>query len=450
MNIYQDVLFRGLDVLRGRHNVERTRFLRKSQYWSADQLAAWQLERLNALLAQARDNSPFFAQRLASVRLPMTDVAGLADLPVLTKADIRAHRERIRTTNLAAHRYVLNRTGGSTGEPIHYYWDKNGQDWNRGSVYRSGEWAGLALGDRAINMSGAVIDASESERWSHRAANWILRHRDCPVAAVTNSDLVDYHRTLMRFRPASIWGYASAIDAFAAHIERTGSAGGYHFLRALVTSSETLRPEQRERIERVFGTGKVFDHYGSREVYLAAECAAHDGYHVHAEVLIVEVVGPDDRPCAPGQLGRVLVTDLSNHAFPFIRYEIGDLAVAAPPTPCACGVTLPRLTRVEGRVGDLVVLPDRILTVPNFCTLFSTFADGIDAFQVQQDSLDGFRVLLKTGTGYTEAIEQRLREALAELGGNAQVEISTDQPIPVSESGKRRFVISGVDLDRVA
>ena len=61
-------------------------------------------------------------------------------------------------------------------------------------------------------------------------------------------------------------------------------------------------------------------------MYIGAECREHQGYHCTPRCLFVEVVDKDNRPCAPGELGRVLVTDLSNHVFPFIRYEIGDVA----------------------------------------------------------------------------------------------------------------------------
>ena len=444
MNLYQDVFFRGLDWLRGRQNVERLRFLRRSQFWSPEQLRLWQLDRLNALLLQAQRHSPFFAERLQAVSLPIADLDALESIPVLNKAEIRSHRGEIRTTNLPADRYVPNRTGGSTGEPTHYFWDKRGQDWNRGSVYRSAEWAGVRLGERTLQMSGSRYDLSITSRRSHDLVNFLLRNRDCPVAAPTRDDFERYRLLLERFKPTSIWGYASALDAFAAHALDVAPGARYPSLRAVITSSETLRPEQRERIEAAFGVGRVFDHYGSREVYVASECRQHDGYHVHAEVLIVEVVDHEGHACRPGELGRVLVTDLSNHAFPFIRYEIGDMAVAAPAARCGCGVTLPRLERVEGRISDLVVLGDRILTAPNFCSLFST-VDGVRAFQVRQESEDHLLVLIEPGDGYDADLEAYLGNALRDMVGSAaSVRLTTDESIVVPESGKRRFVVSDV------
>ena len=54
-----------------------------------------------------------------------------------------------------------------------------------------------------------------------------------------------------------------------------------------------------------------------------------------AENLIVEIVDDKGAPCASGEIGRVIVTDLHNFATPLMRYDIGDYAEVA--APCLCG-----------------------------------------------------------------------------------------------------------------
>jgi phenylacetate-CoA ligase len=449
MNLYQDVFFRGLDVLRGRRTVERLHFLRRSQHWDRPTLQHWQLARLNDLLAQARAHSDFYREALRDVRLPLTSLDQLQTLPILTKAHIRSGLETLQCRNLPRSRFVLSRTGGSTAEPTFYYWDKHGQDWNRASVYRSAEWAGAALGERTVQMSGSHFDYGQSQRLFNRIVYLLQRYRDLPVAVITDDLLEQYFQFIRRWRPSSLWGYASGLATFAEYIERRHPGERFDFLRALVTSSESLRAEQRVTIERVFGNGKVFDHYGSREMYLASECRAHQGYHIHADVLIVEVVDHDNRSCLPGERGRLVITDLSNHAFPFIRYEIGDVGVMADDRPCACGVTLPRLSSVEGRIADLIVLRDRILTPPNFATLMSDFP-GIQAYQVRQDAIDELKVLIVPGQGYRDTVTDYIRGAVEQMvGGMARVDIEHVSEIPVSESGKRRYIVSSVSQSRL-
>jgi phenylacetate-CoA ligase len=182
-------------------------------------------------------------------------------------------------------------------------------------------------------------------------------------------------------------------------------------------------------------------------MYIASECGRHQGYHIHAEVLIVEVVDRDNRPCPPGQRGRVLVTDLSNHAFPFIRYEIGDVAVRAEDAPCPCGVRLPRLASVEGRIADMVVLRDRVLTSPNFTILMSDVR-GLKAYQVRQDALDQLDVYLVPDHDYTEECGAYVRSSIERMvEGQARVIIHQVPEIAVPESGKRRFIVSSVSRE---
>ena len=75
-----------------------------------------------------------------------------------------------------------------------------------------------------------------------------------------------------------------------------------------------------------------------------------------AESVLVEILNDDGTPCAPGEIGRVVVTALQNFATPLIRYEVGDYAEAS--APCPCGRGLPVIRRIMGRVRNLLVLPD--------------------------------------------------------------------------------------------
>jgi len=449
MNLYQDVFFRSLDLLRGRRTIERLHELRRSQHWERGRLDAWQLERLNALLLQASTNSAFYRRKLADVRLPLGSLAELDDVPILTKDEIRANFDGIRCGNVPDGRAVKSRTGGSTGEPTFYCWDKGGMDWNRASVSRAAEWGGPALGERAGQMTGSHFDYNEAQKLQNRIVFFLQRYRDYAVAVLTEEILERYYRDMVSWKPTAIWGYASGTSSFAAWAKERHPGTDFGFLRAIFTSSETLRPEQRRLLEEVFGAGKVFDQYGSREMYMGSECRAHQGYHLHAEVVLTQVVDPQGRRLPPGEMGRVVVTDLANHAFPFIRYEIGDVGVMAEDRPCPCGVTLPRLARVEGRIADLVVLRDRILTPPNFTILFSDFR-GLKAYQVRQDSLDRLDVLVVPDVDYSEEVERYVLGAIREMAGSGvEVALRKVDAIPVPESGKRRYIISTVSRERI-
>src|SRR5437763_17185374 len=121
-------------------------------------------------------------------------------------------------------------------------------------------------------MLGAHFVSTAAKRLFKRLVYLLQRHRDYSVAFLTDELLERYYQGVISWKPTSIWGYASGTSAFASHIRRAHPGASLDFVRAVCTSSETLRPEQRENIESVFGRGKVYDQYGSRELYMGSEC----------------------------------------------------------------------------------------------------------------------------------------------------------------------------------
>lgn len=444
MSIYQDFIFGLFDLIRGRRNIERLRFLRKSQYWPKEKLAEWQLGKLNEVLTAAKEKSPFYREKLENVSLPLTSLEQIQSLPILTKSDIRKHKEGIKCLGIPEDLFILGKTGGSTGEPMHYYYDKRGRDWNRGCVYRSQEWAGTYLGEKSIQMTGSHYDYTEFNKLKWKLIFWLQRYKSLPVSSLNNAVLEHYYHEVTRYKPTSIWGYASGIYYFAKYIEEKHKGTDFNFLKAIITSSETLYDYQRETINRAFGKNKVYDHYGSREFYLASECSSHHGYHIHSEVILLEVVDKDNRQKPPGELGRILITDLSNRVFPFIRYEIGDVGSLAADNDCSCGIQLPKLAKVEGRIADVIVLPDRILTPPNFTILLSDY-EGIEEYQIIQKSKTKLVLSIVRNDAYKNEYEKYIRDSLAGLTGEGiEIELRYVEDIPVPESGKRRYIISEV------
>src|SRR3546814_10844500 len=108
-------------------------------------------------------------------------------------------------------------------------------------------------------------------------------------------------------------------------------------LREVRTLSELLPPETRRLCRDVWGL-KIADLYSTQEAgYLALQCPEHEHYHVQSEAVLLEVLDEEDRPCRPGEVGRVVVTPLTNFAMPMIRYAVGDLDEVGAPCPCGRG-----------------------------------------------------------------------------------------------------------------
>jgi phenylacetate-CoA ligase len=146
-----------------------------------------------------------------------------------------------------------------------------------------------------------------------------------------------------------------------------------------------------------------------------------------------------------GEPGRVLVTDLHNFGMPFIRYENGDVAVIDP-EPCGCGRGLPLLKYVEGRVEDVVHLPDgRRLTGLYFVHIFKDF-ELIRYYKVTQNRRDMLRIQIVPRRADAAGLIEAVKAALgAQLGPLVELHVELVEDIPLTGAGKRRVVESRLD-----
>ena len=164
-------------------------------------------------------------------------------------------------------------------------------------------------------------------------------------------------------RPNLIRGYASSLFFLAQWIEKNNY--NIHFPKAIISSSETLLPNMRSKINEVFHS-KILDSYGCREVsQIASECESNNGYHMTMENQIIELVNTGN------EMNKVVVTNLNNYCMPLIRYEVGDLAKGIVEEKCDCGRLLSRIDKINGRVNENIVLNNgKILNGEYFEFLF--------------------------------------------------------------------------------
>ena len=147
--------------------------------------------------------------------------------------------------------------------------------------------------------------------------------------------------------------------------------------------------------------------------------------------------------CKPGEIGEIVVTDLNNLVFPFIRYRIGDLGVLTN-RQCACGRGLPLIDKVEGRVWDVIVGTNGNRMIGALWHIVKN-VQGIKQYQVLQENLGELTIKIVTDGQFEEGERSKLINLVREKCGNdMSVKIEVVDEIPLTESGKRRYIISRV------
>jgi phenylacetate-CoA ligase len=455
LNLHQKIVARILHPLDAWRVGESARLsylreLEHTQFLPTEQVRALQLERLRTLLAHAYQNCSFYRARLDECAVGPGDIQSLQDvtaIPPLDKTDIQAHRDSMVASNWPPEDLIPNQTGGSTGTPISFFLSRDRKCSRTAMAFRHNRWAGWEIGDKVAYVWGAPTDIPESSL-KRRLRN-VLMDRSLYLNAghITETKLREFHADLLKFRPKIIQGYARTL-ALLARFVRSNTLSQFQ-PQAIVTSAEVLTQSDREIIEEVFGC-RVFNRYGSREVsVVASECSKHDGMHIAAEGLYVEVVRRKNSLQA-GEVGSILVTDLLNFAMPLVRYRIGDMG-SLDATPCPCGRGLPRLQSVEGRVTDFLVGTDgRLVSGVFLATYVLAQCPGLGTVQAWQERPD--RVLYRVTARPEQAgIKQDLdflqSETKRHLGSDITVDFEFVDELAPSASGKFLFCRSTAACD---
>jgi phenylacetate-CoA ligase len=214
----------------------------------------------------------------------------------------------------------------------------------------------------------------------------------------------------------------------------------------VIITAEALREEARGAIETTFGC-PTYSRYTTEELgVLAQECPSAKQHHLNRASYVFELLDRDkDVPVAPGDPGRVVVTDLWSHAMPLIRYDLGDIAVMAE--RCACGWQGPVLTRIEGRVVETIYDAAGNPVSPFAINGAMIGVDDIIQFQFVQQKPRRYTMRLCVLPSF--AGEETVRGRLAPiLGPEAQLGVEYVKEIPPLKSGKRPYVINEMGASR--
>lgn len=302
-------------------------------------LRRWQLEKLEAALDYARDNTEFYR----SLRI---NGGELSDLPFTLPSDIikdpysflalpQSKVERISTHAGSGTTSLRKRVFFSEGDL-----ERTKEFFAAGmsTIAGKGDNVRILISNDTENSLGSLLKESLSRigvaseiSASVRSAEEAVRYADGAGCLVG--------------MPAELL-YMSCIAP--------------HLRPKSVLLAADIAPEcVAERIRENWRCD-VFTHYGHTEFGYgcAVDCSYHEGLHLRHADLIFEVINPvTGCAAAHGESGEVVITTLSNEAMPLIRYRTGHISRLTE-TPCGCGSTLPRLERIEGRHNNLIYVSE--------------------------------------------------------------------------------------------
>lgn len=437
------ILFPLQEKLKKHDTVAIRQAMDSSQWWTAEKLGEFQLERLRAFLTKVGTHVPYYRDCFKNLSFDpqkITSLANLQKLPLLTKSIIRTEGDRMKSD--IAQGLARFNTGGSSGEPLIFFIGTERVSHDVAAKWRATRWWNVDIGDTEIVVWGSPIELGTQDR-VRAIRDKLMRTELMPAFQMNDTNLDQFVARIRERRPKMLFGYPSAISHIATHAQRRGIPLNDLGVKVVFCTSERLYDHQREAISNAFAC-PVANGYGGRDAgFIAHECPA-GSMHITAEDTIVEIVDGQGDVQPAGISGEIVVTHMATSDFPFIRYRTGDIGMLGN-TPCSCGRGLPLLKEIQGRSTDFVIASDG--TVMHGLALIYILRDlpAVRAFKIIQESLNLTRVQVVANPSFGITDETTIREGLqARLGNDVEIDIQLLAEIPPEKSGKHRYVVSQV------
>ncbi len=334
--------------------------------WDAGRLAAWQRDRLRALLARAIAGSSFHAGRLRGVDPDRFELADLARLPVMTKADmmenfdaattdrrltrdlVERHLARsVTDPSLLFGEYVVLVSGGSSGQrglfvqAVDEYAEFVASVTRRAMAATVAAAGGLPPEGLVIGMVGAGSPVHSSGLGCVTATRPPVRL----VSAPASLPVAEIVRRLNAAQPPNLLAYAAKL----AELAREQRDGRLRLnLRSVASFAEAISMPERIAVTEAFGV-PVIDTFASTEGLVGHSEPGGTVLTFAGDTCLAECADDDGQPVPDGVASsKVLVTNLHNLTQPMIRYELTDRF-----TPAGTSEGGALRAGVEGRSDDL-------------------------------------------------------------------------------------------------
>lgn len=386
---------------------------------------------LDRIVDHATRSVPFYRALGAGVRFE--------DLPVVDKPMMVEDLSRFLADGADPARLHSRLSSGTSGIRFRAYFDDERLARHRaelvgayrylgadpfGSFFYAREWFEVTPAQRLVHhLRGQRLYAAEQdERSVLAAARWLRRRRGTTVIG-----LCSYLEMLLeRFEELDVQLPPGAVGV----VLGIGEPG-----------TERLRELSRRRL----GATPRLRYSNTENGLLGFSEPDSDRYRLDTSTFHVEILQLDaDRPAAPGELGRIVVTDLYSRSMPFLRYDTGDLGRFAVDGTGA--VRHDVLAELAGRARDfpLAGTPEEPRRATHFKILEPVEQlEDITQFQLRQHDIGHFTWVLNARR--SAELDRTLRRILdEEIGDIVSCRVVYEEDALHSGAGKRQTFVSDI------
>ena len=441
-NITEKIILPISDLLVGHAIKKHLDFLNQSQWWTKEKLIEYQNNKLINLIQHAYKNVPYYREVMIERGLKPANIQTVQDLnklPVLTKEVFKSnYPEKLRAQNWNKYKVLHRNSSGSTGKPIQYLMTREGYGFNKACNLRGWYWMGFRLGDKIIKVSQNERNTLE-KKIQDKLDNTLLFS-----SGYSRESLEEFIISFNKFKPAYLRSYPDPLQFIALFLEEKDIR--LEGLKAINTTGNILFPYVRNLIKDRFGV-QIFDSYSCEGGPNFFECHTHECYHSSMEYGISEILDENLNEVKPGELGRLYTTDLWNYTSPFIRYDSADIVRKSEKT-CSCGRNLLNISEIIGRDNDVIISPNGKFLIAQTLTTYFKYIPEVIQFQIYQESKTKLEFRIKAqGDDLNDHVKNKILNYWNNyLSNSMKIKLSIMEEIPLSPSGKRRFLIRNKEI----
>ncbi len=392
-------------------------------------------EYLKSIVKYAKENVPYYMR--------LSGLETLSDFPVVNKQTYMSDYDSFCVAKdiipYQKGELHVQKTSGSTGTPFAVPQDTRCRMRRIAIIKGENEKIGFHSFDPMMHLRAV------SHYWG--GTRDFLYRKDLNIWYVDNANLkaqkiVEIIKVINEECIKFVRGYMTTLDMITRYMEERQLKFNHKVM--FISVGELLQEWLRKRVVDYLKCD-IISQYGNEENGIFGQSDINgSGRHINLNGAgcIVEVLKMNsDEPAEKEELGRVVVTDFTNYAFPMIRYEIGDLAA-----PCEyySDGTIKSLDKLSGRVTDMIYnTQGEIIDIYNSIPTEIFNNPLIKQFQFIQIDEKEYLMNISTENDNVKTEEQKFMDKLKDvLGRDASVKINWVNELPVLSSGKRKIVIN--------
>lgn len=420
----------------GKDFAKTRKLLEETEFSSRESVEEMVNQRFRHIVCEAWDHVPYYRDKYQQYGVDISEIKDIRDivkLPVIDKEEVRRHQKEVISDRYEPSQLMYLTTSGSTGNPLGFYQPKAMVMIEWAYVMHIWKRVGCMPSSSRLVLRGKKLHGNTGGQ--PYFYDPLRRELSCDVFQLTEKNLEIYCQAIEKYRPEYIHGYMSAIMILAKYVETRGLQ---HHFEGILAVSETVYPDQRAYVEKVFGA-RVFSFYGhSERLVIAGECEKSSCYHVEPLYGYCEILNDQLKTA---EAGEIVATGFLNEAMPLIRYRTGD-AAAWNHESCPCGRESLRLDSVHGRWNqDMLVNREGAPISLTALNIHSDALDRVVRYKLVQSEAGVVEMLILPRQDYQAADGVKIKKVLEEkTRGAIRFDLRLVDDLPVMKNGKYKIV----------